>query len=48
MEEPLTFAKAQKDTAWQAATKKEIDSILRNHTWDVVDMPTNKKPITGK
>ena len=48
MEEPLTFAEAEKDTAWQAATKKEIDSILRNHTWDVVDRPTNKKPITGK
>ena len=48
MEEPLTFAKADKDKAWQAATKKEIDSILRIKTWDVVDRPRNRKPITGK
>ena len=48
MEEPLTFTEAAKDIAWQAATKKEIDSILRNYTWDVVDRPTNKKSITGK
>jgi hypothetical protein len=48
MEEPLTFAEADKDKAWQAATKKEIDSILRNKTWDVVDRPRNRKPISGK
>ena len=48
MEEPLTFVEANKDKAWQAATKKEIESILRNQTWDVVDRPINRKPITRK
>ena len=48
MEEPLTFVEADKDKAWQAATKKEIDSILRNQTWNMVDRPRIKKLITGK
>ena len=24
---------------WKEATKSEIDSILHNHTWELVDLP---------
>ncbi|MCO5560344.1 hypothetical protein L7F22_013956 [Adiantum nelumboides] len=28
--------------------QQEIDSIHKNHTWDLVDLPTGKKPIGTK
>jgi len=48
MDEPTDFQSASKDTAWQEAINSEITSILKNRTWDVVDRPSNRKPITAK
>jgi hypothetical protein len=37
-----------KTKGWQEAIKKEIDSILNNHTWELVNRPTDKRVITAK
>jgi hypothetical protein len=36
---PCTFAEAEQDAAWQAAMQEEIDSVKRNQTWELVDLP---------
>ena len=40
---------ASKDSAfWKEAVNDEIDSILSNSTWVLVDLPTGSKPIGCK
>jgi len=46
--EPIEFNDAIIDEKWLKAMCEEIDSIKRNHTWELVDLPLNKKPITLK
>ena len=33
---------------WKEAIKSEIDSILQNHTWELVDLPPGSKPLGYK
>nr|GEU39194.1 peroxidase 9 [Tanacetum cinerariifolium] len=33
---------------WKEAIKSEIDSILQNHTWELVDLPRGCKPLGYK
>ncbi|XP_062113481.1 uncharacterized mitochondrial protein AtMg00820-like [Humulus lupulus] len=33
---------------WKEAIRSEIDSILQNHTWELVDLPTGCKPLGSK
>ena len=33
---------------WKEAIKSEIDSILQNHTWKLVDLPLGSKPLGYK
>jgi hypothetical protein len=37
--EPCTFAEAEQDTAWQDVMQEEIDSVKRNQTWKLADLP---------
>ena len=30
---------------WKEAIKSEIDSILQNHTWELVNLPLSCKPL---
>ena len=46
--EPHTYAEACKHPEWSAAITRESNSILKNATWEVIDRPLNKKPITAK
>lgn len=49
IEEPhdLTEAKASRDwIKWNAATDDEMDSLIRNETWILVDKPVNRKIIS--
>jgi hypothetical protein len=43
-----TFAKAEQDAAWQAAMQEKIDSIKRNQTWELADLPQGHRAITLK
>ena len=33
---------------WKEAIHSEIDSILQNHTWELVDLPPSCKPLSSK
>ncbi|KAI3782063.1 hypothetical protein L2E82_12095 [Cichorium intybus] len=44
-EEPTTFIEAENHQDWKDAMKRELDSIERNHTWVLTDLPKGQKPI---
>ena len=49
--EPQTYKEAVNSTEslmWKEAIKSEIDSILHNHTWDLVNLPSGCKPLSSK
>ena len=33
---------------WKEAIKSEVDSIMQNHTWELVDLPPGCKPLGSK
>ncbi|PHU05794.1 hypothetical protein BC332_26616 [Capsicum chinense] len=49
--EPQTFKEAMSSSDsffWKEAVNSEIDSILSNHTWELVDLPPGNKPLGSK
>lgn len=44
-EEPASLAEAQKEACWKRAMDEEINSIIENQTWEMVDPPSGQKPI---
>ena len=50
-EELQTFKETVNSTEsvmWKEAINSEIDSILYNHTWELVDLPPGCKPLSSK
>ena len=45
MEEALSSDHAKE---WKAATDSEVDSLLESETWELVELPPDRKPIGGK
>ncbi|GKD99768.1 zinc finger, CCHC-type containing protein [Tanacetum coccineum] len=43
--EVVNFSKGPR---WKEAIKSEIDSILQNHTWELMDLPPSCKPLGYK
>ena len=43
-----TFNEAVKSLMWKEVIKSEIDFILYNHTWELVDFPQGYKPLSSK
>ena len=46
--EPKTYHEAvtsSEGPQWKDAIKSEIESILQNHTWELVDLPPGSKPL---
>ena len=39
LHEPHTYREASTDPLWQIAVKEELDSLSKNHTWDLVTLP---------
>ena len=35
-------------TEWKAATQREYDSLMKNHTWDLVSLPTKRSLIRAR
>ena len=49
--EHQTFNEAVNSTEsflWKEVIKSEIDFILHNHTWELVDLPPGCKPLSSK
>ena len=49
--EPQTFKKvmlSSDSNSWKEAVNSEIESILSNHTWELVDLPPGNKPLGSK
>jgi hypothetical protein len=44
--ESCTFTEAEQDVVWQAAMQEEIDSVKRNQTWELADLPQGHRAIT--
>ena len=49
--EPQTYKEAMTSPEapfWKEAINREVESILQNHTWELVDIPPGNKPIGYK
>ncbi|CAL2246291.1 unnamed protein product [Prunus armeniaca] len=50
-EEPQTYKEAMASPEaplWKEAVNSEVESIMQNHTWELVDLPPGNKPIGYK
>jgi hypothetical protein len=46
--EPRNYSQAVKDVQWISAMNNEIQALVRNKTWQIVDLPAGKGPIGCK
>ena len=49
--EPQTFKEVVnsiESLMWKETIMSEIDSILHNHTWELVDLPPGCKPLSSQ
>jgi hypothetical protein len=47
-DKPTTYAEVQGDPAWRAAMEQLLESVEKNKTWELVDLPADHCPITLK
>ena len=47
-EEPDSFEEANKSKEWRTTMEEEYNSILKNNTWSLVNLPHGKKAIGTK
>lgn len=48
MHELSSFEEAVMIPEWQEAMQKEITALIANETWELVQLPSSKKPISCK
>ena len=46
--EPISVKEAIMNSGWKAAMDREYDSLIKNHTWDLVPLPPGRNAISGK
>ena len=46
--EPKGVKQALTDSNWLSAMKLEYAALLKNHTWDLVPLPSNRKAVGCK
>jgi hypothetical protein len=46
--EPANYQQAKEHKVWVDAMKEEYDSIMKNETWELTELPENKVPIGCK
>ena len=46
--EPLNYEQAKDKGEWVTVMTEEYNSIMRNTTWDLVELPKDKVPIGSK
>jgi hypothetical protein len=47
-DEPTSFTEAERNLSWRKAMMEEMDSIVENGTWNLIDLPPGRKPIGVK
>ena len=47
-DEPSTYEEASHIPEWQPAMSEELTALDRQGTWDLVQLPSHKVPITSK
>ncbi|RVW11705.1 Retrovirus-related Pol polyprotein from transposon TNT 1-94 [Vitis vinifera] len=45
LHEPQTYCEASTDPLWQIAMKEELDTLTKNHTWDLVTLPPRQSVV---
>ncbi|KAK9169204.1 hypothetical protein Syun_001344 [Stephania yunnanensis] len=48
LHEPSSYREASSDPLWQQAMTKELSALEKTHTWDLVELPSDKTPIGCK
>ena len=46
--EPTNFSEANQSPTWRKAMNEELQALEKNNTWDIVNLPKNKKPVGCK
>ena len=46
--DPQTYEYAAHDPRWKTAMKEEFNSLQKNNTWELVDLPPGKKLVQCK
>jgi hypothetical protein len=49
--EPTTYEEAingSESTAWKHAMQEEFDSLIKNQTWQLIELPPRSKALDGK
>jgi hypothetical protein len=47
-DDPSTYAEAKGKPEWEKAMVVEYDSLIKNHTWDLVPLPPGKNLVGCK
>ena len=45
--DPHTYSEVVVNPLWEEAIQEEHDSLLENHTWDLVPLPPGRKLVNG-
>jgi hypothetical protein len=43
--DPISYSYAQGQPEWEQAMQDEMNSLLKNHTWDLVPRPQGKNIV---
>jgi hypothetical protein len=46
--EPMNYKQAKDKEEWVEAMNDEYNSIMKNQTWELIELPENKTPIGCK
>ncbi|GJT45562.1 hypothetical protein Tco_0954277 [Tanacetum coccineum] len=46
--EPTTYLEAVKDSRWVDAINQEMEALNRNETWEIMELPSNRRAIGSK
>jgi hypothetical protein len=46
--EPMSFDEANEHDEWRNAIEEEYESIMKNNTWELTELPKHKKRIGCK
>lgn len=48
IKEPKSYSDAVKDSLWQQAMEEQFQALIKNKTWELVELPASRKAINCK